>query len=53
MNEYQVVESIDSITGKPISFITKRDSSGVLWHIPQDESNSDYQQYLAWLEEQN
>lgn len=49
MSEYEVVESIDSITGQPISFITRRDSSGVVWHIPIDESNTDYLRYLEWL----
>ena len=32
--------------------IETADSNGVVWYVPQDESNTDYQAYLIWLEEQ-
>lgn len=36
-----VVESIKMI-----------DEDGVTWSVPMDPANSDYQQYLEWLAEQ-
>lgn len=30
--------------------IKKTDKDGKTWWIPKDESNSDYQAYLRWLE---
>ena len=30
--------------------IKKTDSDGVIWWIPLDPANSDYQAYLKWLE---
>jgi hypothetical protein len=30
--------------------IQRTDEDGKVWWIPMDESNSDYQRYLAWLE---
>jgi hypothetical protein len=31
-------------------FIKKTDKDGKEWGIPTDPANSDYQRYLAWLE---
>lgn len=31
--------------------ITFTDDAGRVWSIPEDETNSDYQAYLAWVEE--
>jgi hypothetical protein len=33
------------------SYIEKTDEDGKVWSIPMDESNSDYQAYLAHLTE--
>ena len=33
--------------------IKKIDSSGLIFCIPFDESNTDYQEYLAWVAEGN
>ena len=32
------------------TYIEKTDDDGKVWSIPMDESNSDYQRYLRWLE---
>lgn len=32
--------------------IQRTDDDGTVWVIPVDESNSDYQAYLAWVAEQ-
>lgn len=29
------------------------DADGIIWWVPNDEGNSIYQQYLAWLSEGN
>jgi hypothetical protein len=42
---YEVIE----IVGSPTS-IRRTDPDGKVWSIPMDETNSDYQRYLAWLE---
>jgi len=42
-------EVIDLSTGEKLPII-ERESDGAF--IPLDEGNVDYQQYLAWLEEQ-
>lgn len=45
---YTYTEYKDSISDKVVS-ISRSDG----WSIPIDLSNSDYQKYLIWLEEQN
>lgn len=49
--KYQLVE-YETIFGEIAYSIHATDSKGTVWVIPEDESNSDYQQYLLWLEEQ-
>ena len=34
-------------------FLTREDDDGTIWHIPFDESNSDYIAYLLWINEGN
>ena len=38
-----------------VESIKRTDDDGSIWWIPMDESNSDYQRYLRWLngEEEN
>jgi hypothetical protein len=38
---------IETITGKQV---IQYQENGVLYSIPKDEANSDYQRYLRWLE---
>lgn len=33
--------------------IEATDSSGFVWYIPQDAENTDYKNYLTWLEQNN
>ena len=40
----------DTLTGNPIDFILRNEDKA---QIPKDESNSDYQTYLAWVAEGN
>ena len=42
---YEVVE-----TDKDL-ILKRTDADGSIWWIPMDESNSDYQRYLRWLED--
>ena len=35
------------------SIVSRTDYDGSVWYIPIDESNTDYQRYLAWLAEGN
>ena len=37
--------------GNEIPSIEKTTEDGIIWSIPFDESNADYQDYLAWLAE--
>ena len=39
--------------GNEIPSIEKTTENGIIWSIPFDESNADYQDYLAWLAEGN
>jgi len=32
-------------------YIEYTDENGIVWNIPIEEANSDYQAYLVWLEE--
>jgi hypothetical protein len=45
MTNYEI---ITSFLGSEI--IKRTDENGAEWFIPKDESNSDYQRYLRWLE---
>ena len=47
---YKIVNSRET---NQLSSITKNDGSGVILSIPINTENSDYQQYLAWLEAGN
>lgn len=42
---YKVIENEGSVP-----YIERTDADGKVWSIPMDEANSDYQRYLAWLE---
>jgi hypothetical protein len=44
--EYEIVK--DERTDAEI--LKRTDTDGKIWWIPMDESNSDYQAYLRWLE---
>jgi hypothetical protein len=44
-------EIIESPYGE--ATIRRTDEDGIAWSIPKDLANSDYQAYLAWLEEGN
>lgn len=46
------VEEVKLPTGEIITNIFRTDIDGKIWAIPANESNSDYQAYLASLEEQ-
>ena len=39
--------------GNEIPSIEKTTEDGIIWSIPFDESNADYQDYLAWVAEEN
>ncbi len=39
--------------GDEIPSIEKTTEDGIIWSIPFDEGNIDYQDYLAWLAEGN
>lgn len=48
---YEIRESESS--GLPITNVVRVDSDATEVFIPVDESNSDYQAYLAWVAEGN
>ena len=43
--EYKIIEATETTT----SYIQRTDPDGKVWSIPMDESNSDYQAYLAYV----
>jgi hypothetical protein len=43
-----IYEEVTTLLGG--SMIKRIDPDGKEWWIPMDEANSDYQRYLAWLE---
>ena len=43
---YEIIEELGSIS------IKAETEDGLIFWIPLDPANSDYQQYLLWLEEQ-
>jgi hypothetical protein len=50
MISYELKEEvIDNET--PTQYVEKKDGSGIKWQIPIDDNNSDYKEYLKWLEE--
>lgn len=42
--KYEIVETEKN------QILKRTDKQGEVWWIPMDESNSDYQRYLRWLE---
>lgn len=46
--EYKIIEADIASTSE---CIVRIDDDGSEWFIPADESNSDYQAYLTWVEE--
>jgi hypothetical protein len=50
---YEIIDVVDQYSGeKTGENIIHTSEDGVISYIPNDESNSDYQAYLLWLEEQ-
>lgn len=47
--EYKIIE--EDIENMIPANIIRTDNDGKEWAIPVDESNSDYQAYLTWVEE--
>jgi hypothetical protein len=43
--KYKIIEATETTT----SYIQQTDPDGKVWSIPMNESNSDYQAYLATL----
>ena len=48
MTTFNVIETTD-IFGNPDTLIQKIETNGVIWAVPKDPANSDYQAYLATL----
>ena len=51
MNNYQLVDQI--LYGQTYQEIVGLDSAGKKYFIPDDPANTDYQNYLDWLEQGN
>jgi hypothetical protein len=47
MNNYTYEEKLE------LNTIMRTDENGIILSIPIDTINSDYKEYLIWLEEQN
>jgi len=45
MTQYELVTDFLGV-----EMVKRIDTDGAIWWIPKDESNSDYQRYLRWLE---
>jgi len=43
--KYEVIENENA------TVIKRTDDTGIIWLIPTDPANSDYQRYLRWLED--
>ena len=52
MTTFNLLETTNSF-GNPDTLIQKIDDNGTVWVIPKDLANSDYQEYLKWVEENN
>lgn len=50
MSTYKLITN--EYMGTTFEVIERTDDDGTVWSIPSDESNSDYQAYLAYLAEQ-
>jgi hypothetical protein len=51
MNNYKII-FLDAIEGK-LKLIQGIDLNGVVWTIPEDPANSEYQKYLTWVADGN
>ena len=51
MNNYKII-FLDAIDGK-LKLLQGTDLNGVLWTIPEDPANSEYQRYLTWVADGN
>jgi len=51
MSNYTIIKQryLDSTS----EVIERTDADGIVWSIPSDPANSDYQAYLAWVAEGN
>jgi hypothetical protein len=52
MKQYKV-NTINLISGEEFTTIISTDENGLVSSIPTDPANSDYQEYLKWVEENN
>ena len=46
-NTYELIEN------ELGNYVKKTDFNGIVWSVPIDPANSDYQRYLRWLENPN